>query len=247
MDKQEFSRRAFADPRDDSPEFHRAIEQDRDNAALFEELTRLNSTLDAALNIDVPQTLAARLHALPQQQPATQGPVQERNKVVKPAFGLWRIAASLALVAGLSAGMMHFIPAPVAATDLASHAIEHTLYGQRFAGVIHENISLQTVNAKLASIDGQLTEQIGEIHWASNCEFEGVKSLHLVVAGEKGNINLFLVPNTQSFKVLEDFSDQQLKGHIEPGPKGHVVIIGELEEPLEKINHRINNSLNWRA
>ena len=247
MDKQEFCRRAYADPSDQSPEYLQAVDQDEGNAALSDELKELNEKLTSVLEVDVPEGLADKLKRIPSEPPAQEPTSDVTDNVVRPSFAPWRIAASVAVAVGLTFGLWQFTGTGTGGTNLVNHALEHTRHGFSFAGVTNNNVSLQSVNAKLANFGGVLTEQIGEIYWASHCDFEGVKSLHLVLGGEKGRINLYLVPNDRQFQMKDRFADQQLEGQISPSDKGHVVIVGEIGEPLDKVRNKVNNSLHWKA
>ncbi|WP_299496812.1 DUF3379 domain-containing protein [uncultured Shewanella sp.] len=232
MDELKFRRQAYADPHNQSPEFIQAIKEDPKKAIFMDELHSLDQQIESALNIEVPQDLSDKL-LLNQQLRQHQG---QRKKT---AFTI-ALAASIAFIAGISFTLFRLGP-----VDLSAHALAH-VHHEENALTSNENIPYQTVNAKLAQLTqlthAKFTQQPGKVFYSTYCDFQGVKSLHLVMQGEKGKVTLFIVPVEDRMHLQTAFADNQLKGLGFKMDGAYMLLVGDNNQDINYVKNEIKQS-----
>ena len=181
MDDLQFRRQAYGDPNNQSDDFLQHMASHPDDAKLVKELKALDTQLTQALNIAVPDDLAEKL--LLRQQLNQHRQSQKRTRY------LMAMAASIAFIVGVSFSMLRFTP-----IDLSEHALAH-VYHETKALQIEQDIGFNDVNFKLASMSGlqqsKFIQQPGRVFYTAYCDFQGVKSLHLVMQDENGQKGYF--------------------------------------------------------
>ncbi|MBQ4892223.1 hypothetical protein A9267_19445 [Shewanella sp. UCD-FRSSP16_17] len=232
MDDLKFRRHAYGDPNSQDEEFLAQIEASESDAKLVNDLKALDSKLTSALNIDVPDDLAEKL-ILRQQL----GKHQQQKKQTRY---LMAMAASVALVIGLSVSMLRFTP-----VALAEHALEH-VYHEPKALSVDQNVGFEDVNFKLAGISGlenaKFIQQPGKVYYTSYCDFQGVKSLHLVMEGEQGKVTLFIVPAENRMVTEESFADKNYQGLGFQTAGTFMLLVGEQDADLQFVKNEIEQT-----
>lgn len=191
MDDLEFRRTLLADPKCNDPQVVDAIAADPQKKALWNDLQQLNQKMIRASQVEVPDGLAHRL--LLKQSMSEHTKRRNTKRYIRYA-----LVASIAFTFGmtyLSWQQQHQV------MSLSEHAIAHVLHEGDYALGANEDISLQQVNQKLARFGGELTAQVGQIYYANFCDFNNIKSLHLVMQGESGKVSVFIVPHEQAYKT----------------------------------------------
>lgn len=232
MDELKFRRQAYADPHNQSAEFVQAIKEDPNKAAFIDELNNLDQQIESALNIDVPSDLADKL-LLNQQLRQHQG---QRKKA---AFTI-ALAASVAFIAGISFTLFRLGP-----VDLSAHALAH-VYHEGNALMVNGNVPYQAVNTKLAQLthlsNAKFTQQPGHVFYSTYCDFQGVKSLHLVMQGEQGKVTLFIVPMENRMQLQDAFADNKLKGLGFKMDNAYMLLVGDNNKDINYVKNEIKQS-----
>ncbi|NKF51137.1 DUF3379 domain-containing protein [Shewanella sp. WXL01] len=233
MDDLQFRRQAYGDPNDQSQDFIEHLNNNPDDAKLVQDLKALDAKLDAALNIDVPDDLAEKL--ILRQQLNTHQETKKRTRY------LMAMAASVAFVVGLSFSMLKFTP-----VNLGEHAIAH-VYHEPKALASERDINFNDINFKLASISGleqtKFTDQPGRVFYTTFCDFQGVKSLHLVMDDNQGNkVTLFIVPVENRMQLQEKFADDKYQGMGFESADAYMLLVGEQGSDLKQVQKEIEQT-----
>ena len=232
MDELKFRRQAFEDPHNQDPEFLAQMRQKSEHRALVSELKGLDAKLMHALKIDVPEDLADKL-ILRQQ-------LQQHHKQRRQTGFLVAMAASIAFVVGISFSLLRLGP-----VDLAAHALAH-VYHEDIALHIDQNVNVNQLNAQLASVNNlgrvKFTQQPGKIYFTSYCDFQGVKSLHLVLQGQQGKVTLFIVPVEKRMVLEHTFSDSKYQGIGFETAEAFILLVAEDQADLRFVKEEIQNT-----
>ncbi|MDO6639121.1 DUF3379 domain-containing protein [Shewanella sp. 5_MG-2023] len=232
MDDLQFRRHAYDDPNSQDEDFLAQIAASESDAKLVSELKILDSKLTHALNIDVPNDLADKL--LLRQQ------LNKHQEQKKHTRYLMAMAASVALVIGLSFSMLKFAP-----VDLAEHALAH-VYHEPKSMLVDQNVGFEDVNFKLAGIGGlenaKFIQQPGKVFYTSYCDFQGVKSLHLVMEGKDGKVTLFIVPAENRMVTEETFADQHYQGLGFQTAGAFMMLVAEQDTDLQFVKSEIEQT-----
>ncbi|MGL6123077.1 MAG: DUF3379 domain-containing protein, partial [Shewanella sp.] len=202
MDELKFRRQAYEDPHNQDADFLAQINAKPENQTLINELKHLDAKLSNALKVDVASDLADKL-ILRQQ-------LQLHHKQRRQTLFLVAMAASVAFAVGISFSLLRLGP-----IDLAEHALAH-VYHEDIALHVDQQVNFSQVNAQLASTkdfgNAKFTQQPGKVYYTSYCDFQGVKSLHLVLQGEQSKVTLFIVPLEKRMVLDKTFADGQYQG-----------------------------------
>lgn len=235
MDDLEFRRTLYADPNDINDEIREAIAKDPKKQDFHNEVKLLDSKMRKASQVDVPSDL---VHKLILRQTMQSHKANKKRNIVQLAM-----AASVAFVAGISFTLWqqsHLL-------DLSKQAIAHVKYEGSYALDAQENVSLQQVNAKLAKFGGELSDDIGRIYYANFCDFENVRSLHMVVEGEDGKLTVFVVPHDDEH-LTEGFSrDNQYDSQAVDFNRASIIVVGEDGVNINKMKEKLSKKLQFSA
>ncbi|QSX39585.1 DUF3379 domain-containing protein [Shewanella cyperi] len=229
MDELEFRRRAYSDPQSQDPEFLAAMAEEENRGAFVRELKQLDAKLARAMNVDVPETLAARL--LLRQQ------LLAHRQSKRRTTWLMAMAASIAFVIGLGFSWLRLGP-----VDLGEHALAH-VHHEPMALTMEQAVDLPTLNASLASISGlkgaHFNALPGKVVFKAFCDFRGVQSIHLVLEGENGKTTLFIVPLEERMQLSERFADSTLKGLGFRTRDAFLMLVGDEQQSLTALQQTI--------
>ena len=149
------------------------------------------------------------------------------------------LAASVLLATTL--GIRFFSP-DVIYESLGDEIIAHLDHEPRSRQITHKAVSerklAQVIDKDVAEMDA------GLITYARSCVINGKTIPHLVIQGERGPITLLLLPDEmiESAVPLEGVG---ITGVILPVGTGSIAIIGERDEPLDKLEQQLINSVKW--
>ncbi|MFT6925962.1 MAG: hypothetical protein ACJAZP_001556 [Psychromonas sp.] len=236
MDDILFRHTAIATPNDKSDEFLRRQFDSEQDKTLVDQAKQFDLELQSILKVDQPDDLVDKI--LLEQSFAI-----ENKKNLNQRWHL-AIAASVAFIIGISLPLLNNLNNFT--EDIGSVAMQHVQDEYYFTEKINEQANLSTVNAKLATYGGRAKNDLGEVLYVNYCGFEGTSALHMIIQGEQGRITVFVVPEEAGLKNSPAFHNQRLKGLTEKLGKVNLVIVGEKDEPLEKIKLKLKENIQWQ-
>ncbi|GIU44384.1 hypothetical protein TUM4438_15450 [Shewanella sairae] len=232
MDELKFRRQAYSEPNNQDPDFLAAAKESAEHEAFLTVLKKLDSKIEGALKVDVPDDLAAKLLLRQQLQ-------QHHSQRRKTGFA-FALVASVAFLAGMTFTLLRMAP-----VDLSQHALAHVYHEDR-ALRIDQDVQYQDVNFQLASLTGgqnmKFTQQPGKVFYSKYCDFQGVQSLHLVMQGEHSKVTLFIVPLEDRLVLEEAFADNKYKGMGFETDNAYMLLIGEQSQDLNFVKNEIKQT-----
>ncbi|MBM7073093.1 DUF3379 domain-containing protein [Shewanella sp. 202IG2-18] len=232
MDDLEFRRKVFSDPNSQEPDFLQAINDNAGRKDTLNSVKALNDRISDALNVDTPDGMAERLIL---RQQLKQHHIHKR----KTGFTL-AMAASVAFVAGIAFTLLRNAP-----VDLTEHAIAH-VYHEDVAMSADQDIGFSDLNKQLVSLvsmkGAHFTQQPGEVHYSSYCDFQGVRSLHMVMQGQDGKVTVFIVPEEKRMQFEKSFSDKKYQGMTFKKDGAYMVLVGEDKADLNYVKKELEGT-----
>jgi len=237
MDDLQFRRSIYADPKTTDAEVLAAIEADPAKQKFSQELDALDEKILSALSIPVPENLSEKLIL---RQSLASHQQQKRRSRIRLAM-----AASVAFVMGATFTFLQFSSAY---TNVGDYAIAHVNHEAKyFTNSSEANVTLASLNKKMASFNGSFSENFGELIMADFCRFDGMKSLHLVFRGDSSPVNIFIIPNSDHLEFNSSFKGDALKGSAKNFNKSHIIVVGDEAESLQQWQERIAKNVRWSA
>mgnify|MGYP001057927029 FL=1 len=199
------------------------------------EMLELDRVIGRALAIDVPELVVPEL------------PDIDADKVVALPRRRWRsttllaVAATVVLAAFIGIRMLG--PGPQYGSlseELLAH-LDHEPYALRVTDVPVSDARLAAVvPGDMARMD----HGAGLITYAQTCVINGHEVPHLVIQGERGPVTLMLMPD-EKVAAPETFTGDNIKGVILPVGNGSIALLGAPDEPFERIEKRVMDSVTW--
>jgi len=234
MDELTFRKQAYSNPHCKDPEFL-ASASDPASRALLNELKAFDSQLESVLKVEPPEGLADRI--------IMKQHMQRHQRSKRKTLASLAIAASVAFVIGMSISLFNW----QRPHELADVALAHVYAEAPFTDNIDENVNPGMINAKLATFGGQLHDQLGKVYFVNYCSFEDAPGLHMIMQGEVGKITVFVVPDSIPMSVKQlQFGDSRMSGRVKALHGNRLVIVGEKGEPLEKVEEKLMQAVNWK-
>lgn len=235
MDDLEFRRRLLADPFDNSQDLAEARNESIANRKLSDELQLLDTKLEQAMKVDVPDDLADRILFHQSGQPS--------SKSFKPRT-LVALAASVAFVFGLFIGQYNqAIGTSNPQLEIAQIAMEHVRAEAPFIDSIDESVTLSQVNAKLTPFGSTFNDIPGHIYYVNHCGFGDKNALHMVMETSHGKVTVFVVPEKSS--DMTPFNDQSMQGVVVPVRNASLIVVGEKGQDVSPVAKNLRDELNW--
>jgi hypothetical protein len=211
-------------------------------SALKAEMLALDVMIASALAIDVPQLKMPDLPRLDEDDDKVVNlPFRRTAKLSAPTW--LGIAASFVLAAVIG---LQFIGDGGAGADqlLAEQVlahVDHEPWALKVTNVaVSEEQFAQVVNPAIGTMD----RGVGLVSYAQTCVINGMKIPHLVIQGEKGPITLLLMPN-ETVSGPVSLTGESVNGVILPVGNGSIAIIGERDEPIQDLEKRVVDSVEW--
>jgi len=235
MDDLHIRRSILADPKARDEAMNEAIKSDPVKQKFVQDVEALDDKIAQAMNVPVPDDLYNKL-ILRQTLASHQ---QQKSKTrVRLAM-----AASVAFVLGLTVNFMMFSSTYKNLGDYAIAHVDHE--ASHFSNADEANVTLASLNDKMASFKGSFNSTFGTLIFADYCRFDGSKSLHLVFQGESSPVNVFIVPNDEDIEFNAKFANDRLEGRSLNFNHSNVIVVGDKKEPLQQWQERINNNITW--
>lgn len=235
MDELEFRRTLYADPNSTDEEILAAIADDPKKQAFCKELKQLDKSMQLATQVKIPNDLVHKLILRQTMQSHKSSKVRNRIQLA--------MAASVAFVVGVSFTMWQ----QNNILDLSKQAIAHVHYEGDYALQAQENITLQQVNAKLAKFGGRFSEDIGRVYYANFCDFENVRSLHMVVEGENGKVSVFVVPHDNTHLAQGSSRDKRYISQAIDLKRASIIVVGQEGANVSKMKEQLNRKIHFSA
>jgi hypothetical protein len=224
MDELSFRRTIYAEPNTTDPDIIQAAKDDPAKQVFWDEVKAMDAQLAQAMSIPVPENFADKLIL-------RQGMDEFSQKRQKRPWYI-ALAASVAMVVGVSyvtlfAGNNGF------SNDIYAH-INHEYMNKEIA-MTGQHVSQNVINEKMATFNGVLSGEIGDVLSANYCYLGTIKSLHMIIKGKTGLINLFVVDNNNSKELKEDFSTNGLVGTSFLLQSAKIIIVGDDKEQVSHL------------
>jgi hypothetical protein len=235
MDDLEFRRTIYSDPKCSDRAIKNAAAEDPARQDFWKELRVLEAKLEKASKVDVPEGLANRLILRQSMQDFRQKKTRSRIQ--------FALAASIAFVCGVSFTLWQ----QQNVVNLSENALAHVYEEGSHALEADENLSIEQVNLKLASYGGQFTQPLGHIYYANFCDFDNIKSLHMVMQGENGKVSVFLIPHKGEYSSEQDFYDDKLHGQSLEYGTASLIMLSDKGKSFEQLKSKFTSSLIFSA
>jgi len=206
-------------------------------ATYRDEIQALDQIIARALDIALPKLKVPEL-------PPISG---DDSRIVNLPFGRGRLRTSAWI--GLAASVL--FATVLGVRFFSGEATYASLADEIVAHMDHEPYSLQVTDKAVSKraladvIDEHVTVMdVGLITYANSCVINGNSIPHLVIQGQRGPVTLLLLPDEMIDKAIP-LEGIGISGIILPVGDGSIAIIGERDEPLDKIEKRLASSVKW--
>lgn len=199
-------------------------------------LLAFDANIRAALAIDVP---ALRMPELP--------PVDTTGVTALGAGRSRKVRGWLALAAStvLAVAIGYRLAGPVHYDSLADEVLAHVDHEPRAMQVTDVGVPadrLAEVTRPIAAIGADAPL----VTYARSCVINGRDVPHLVVQGERGPVMILLMPE-EPVEAAIPLEDEDNRGVILPVGRGSIAIVGARDEPVDRLEKRIRNSVTWKT
>ena len=233
MDDLTFRKTVYAEPFTKDPDVIEAAAKDPKKQAFWDELKAMEIELQAAMNVQVPEHLAEKL-ILRQTLSEHKSTTQKRPWYIA-------LAASVVFASVLSFSMLNSNTNQLS-DDVLAHMSHVDLELMKSA-----KVDINAVNDKLASFNGQVDGELGEVVSANYCYLDKIKSLHVIIRGENGLTSLFVVPDSITDSISKTFSNATYEGASFLLESAKVIIVGENKNDVERLEQRAKQSMSFSA
>jgi len=235
MDDLQFRRSIYADPHSKDEKLEQAKAEDPKKKKFAQDIEQLDLKILEALKVPVPEDLSNKLIL---RQTLNSHQQQTKKKRVHLA-----LAASVAFAFGLTINMMNFSSAY---NNIGDYAFAHVAHeADHFSNTGEANVTLASLNKKMASFNGSFDTTMGELMFADYCRFDGMKSLHLVFKGTNNPVNVFVIPQSEHLEFNSDFSNNDLQGKTQRFKDANIIIVGDKSEQLKTWQQNIKQNVSW--
>lgn len=228
----EFRRYCVAEPAAEEREFVRHKNECTACAKFAARMRQVDKTIVEAVHVDVPQDLPSRI--------ILRQSLQEDQAPRKNVSRKYAIAASLMLTLGLAGSFYTLI-----STAPFHRAVMAHLDGEWESLVEAQDLSDGKLRNVLDTVGAEFKGEVGDIKYASLCDFSEYGGAHLVLEGHKGPVVVLLLPE-KHIAGPQVVSGDQGNGVIVPTNNGSMAIVGHKEEPLHNIERRLRTGFVWR-
>lgn len=235
MDELEFRRRLLADPQARHPEVQQQLQQDPQRQRYQQELLELEQQLKQSLQLAVPTGLADRL-LLAQGIASFSARKQQRQR--------WLSLAAAVLLLGLLAPALY--KQLFWSDHLAEHALAHVYHEAAYLVSQKAEVPLDEVNQLLADFDAQFTQWPGTIRYARYCDFQGLRSLHLVLQTANGVLTVFVMPSQHGLTSDQQFADHNFHGQSLQLGQHALVLVTDKQQALQPFATELQQHIRWQ-
>jgi hypothetical protein len=233
MDDLTFRKAVYAEPFTTDPAVIDAAAQDPKKQAFWDTLKTMENELKSAMEIPVPENLAEKLILRQSIQ------VHKSHSQKRPWY--LALAASIVFASVLTIGMLKTGSGKLT-DDVLAHMSHVDIEMMNSA-----KIGNKTINEKMASFNGQVNGDLGEVVSANYCYLDKIKSLHLIIRGENGLISLFVVPDSITESLTKTFNNATYKGTSFLLNSARVIVVGENQADIEQLQQRAKQAMSFTA
>lgn len=236
MDELEFRRRLLADPQARDPQLQQQLQQSEASQRLQQDLLQMEQQLKQSVQLPVPPDLADRLLL-------AQGVVHfsERQKHRRR----WLAIAAAVLCLGLISPRLY--QQWVWPDTLAEHSLAHVYHEAAYLVDQNSHLPLTQVNELLSDFHIELMDGSGVVRYARYCDFQGHRSLHLILQTPTGTLTVFVMPPQHGLKGGELFADQNFHGQsMQLGANSLVLVAGKqyaLQPFADELQHYLRRQI----
>jgi hypothetical protein len=236
MDELELRRRLLADPQARDPQLQQQLQQSPASQRYQQELLTMEQQLKQSVQLHVPSDLADRLLL-------AQGIVNfSESQQQKRRFWLGLAAAVLCI--GLISPTLY--QKWVWSDNLADHALAHVYHEAAYLVDQTTEVPIAQVNQLLADFNAELNNWPGAIRYARYCDFQGHRSLHLILQTPSGLLTVFVMPPQHGLPGGEQFADQNFHGQsMQLGPHSLVLVAGN-QQALQPFAEELQQHIRWQ-
>jgi hypothetical protein len=235
MDELSFRRTIYAEPHTTAPDIIQAAKNDPAKQAFWDEVKAMDAQLAQAMKIPVPENFADKLIL-------RQG-MDEFTQIRRKRPWYVAMAASVAIVVSVSY-MTLLAGNNGLANDVFAH-VSHEYMNNEMTVSRQNNITQEAINEKMATFNVTLYGDIGEVVSANYCYLNTIKSLHMIVRGKTGLVNLFVVTDNKSKALEEDFSKDELMGTSFLLSSAKIIIVGNDREEISQLQLVAKNAFRF--
>ncbi|MFT6269157.1 MAG: hypothetical protein ACJAVV_001981 [Alphaproteobacteria bacterium] len=233
MDDLTFRKAVYAEPFTTDPAVLDAAAQDPKKQAFWKGIKAMENELKAAMQIPVPENLAEKL--------ILRQSLSEHNSHSQKRPWYLALAASVVFASVLTIGMLN--------------TGNNKLTNDVFAHMSHVDVEIMkgipvgpnTINDKLASFNGQVNGDLGEVVSANYCYLDKIKSLHLIIRGENGLTSLFVVPDSITESLSDTFNNATYEGVSFLLNSAKVIVVGENKADVQLLEKRAKQAMSFTA
>lgn len=233
MDDLRFRKTVLADPFTSDPEIIQAAKEESDKRKFWDEVKAMEYGLQDAMKVPIPENLAEKLIL----RQSLSSHEEARSK--RPWY--LALAASALVASVLTVGVLNSGKSTLA-SDVFAH-LNHVNFEIMKSG----NFDLNELNTKLASFNGEVIGDLGDIVSANYCYLDKIKSLHLIVRGENGLTSLFVVPDSISDSIGDSFSNGSFIGSAFLLESAKIIVAGENKNDVESLKSLAREALAFSA
>lgn len=235
MDELEFRRRLLADPQARQPEVQQQLQLDPQHQRYQQELLEMEQKLKQSLQLPVPADLAERL-LLAQGIASFSERKQQRQR--------WFSLAAAVLVLGLLAPALY--KQLFWSGNLAEHALAHVYHEAAYLVGERTNLPLTEVNQLLADFNAEFTQWPGAVRYARYCDFQGQRSLHLILQTTDGLMTVFVMPPQHGLTGGQQFADQNFHGQSLQLGQHSLVLVTDKQQALQPFAEELQQHIRWQ-
>lgn len=206
---------------------------------------RLRAVMHA---VQAPADLQARLLRIPDLAAEQSGEVNTTTAQLPaandPGFLRRLLPAAAALLLAIGIGLYY---QPDLNAALAGEIFGH-IYKEEPNFGDGTALSLSEVNARIAPFTGEALQpeasEALEVSFAKDCYIARQRTMHLVVKGKTGPVNVMMIPG-QVVDSEVRIADQRFNGLVTPASGGTLVVVGNKQEPISATRDQVASSLHW--
>ncbi len=238
----QFRRKLLEDPRNQDPDFR---QHGRDCATCqreFERVQAFEASLREAVHIEPPAGLEERILRA---QRLESSPIEPAGPAATPRRYWPAIAAGIVMLFG--AALLYergWRETPHAPQGLETTVLNHI---QDELPHLHEvrDVPQQRLAKLIAQLGGELKTPLRHVNFAGKCQMRKYPGAHLVLAGERGPVTVLIMPG-EEIPAGRRFHSERFDGELIPIDNGSVAVVGERNEDIDRIAHRVAQSIRWR-
>jgi hypothetical protein len=205
-------------------------------SAFMKEMLALDSRLDRAMAIPVPEGLEARI---------VLDASLKHGRRPRPVTWL-ALAASVVLAVGITAVVWR----NVSRTEmpLTAAVVEHVRNPMEADAIVPGQPLLHKVSLVQGVLDKvgvKMRGGLDDVTYARVCPFRGRLVAHLVVRGKDGPVTILLLPHIHVSKP-EPIDEEGFRGVIEPAGSGSIAIVSNNNSPMQPMAEELVSKVQWR-